>query len=70
MKMPSPSGKSSIDLVDLAAEIVEIGRVEIEECPAGAERLAALADQHASRASTTRQPGLSRAASSSQPAET
>ena len=36
-------------LLDLAAEIVEIGRVEVEEGPAGAERLAALADELALR---------------------
>src|SRR5262249_8839995 len=36
-------------LFALAAEIVEIGRGEIEKRPARAERLAALADEHALR---------------------
>ena len=42
-------GEELDHLLDLAAEIIEIGRVEIEERPARPERLTALADQHAFR---------------------
>ena len=44
---PVGIGEELHRLLHLPAEIVEIGRGEVEKGPAGTERLAALADQHA-----------------------
>ncbi len=69
MKMPSFTGNKLVHLLDLPAEIVEIGRVEIHPGPAGSESARRAGGSTPAFGAMTRQPGCSRADFSSQPAE-